>query len=428
MTRCILHVDMDAFFASVEQARRPDLRGKPVVVGGQPGQRGVVASASYEARRYGLHSAMPTSTAYRLCPQAVFLPADFSLYGARSGRLREMFRALTPLVQPMGLDEAYLDLTGFEALYGPPQQVARALKERIQSELGVTASVGIASNKLVAKVASDREKPDGLVEVAPGREAAFLAPLPVQALPGVGSATTLALQRLGINRVGQLAQTPFPVLRSRFGSLAPRLLEMAQGQDSSAVHLPGAAKSISRSTTFSQDTLDLSYVSAILAHLSERVGARLREKGRAARTIHLTLRFADFETITRSATLRQPTDSDQVLFSLASRLLIQSLSGKKLRLVGVGVTGLTERALQPSLFEPPRAGVGLDRCLDAIRDRHGLGAIQRGRTLSLGREYPMEKRDYLLPASLLQHERLPLYVARPKCLRITRLCHLPVGS
>lgn len=400
MTRCILHVDMDAFFASVEQARRPELRGKPLVVGGRPGERGVVASASYEARRYGLHSAMPVSTAYRLCPQAVFLPSDFSLYGQCSRQIREMLKELTPLVQPMGLDEAYLDLTGFEALYGPARQTAQRLKRRIQDELGVTASIGIASNKLVAKIASDWEKPDGLVEVTPGREEAFLAPLPVQALPGVGEATTAALRRLGIVRVGHLAQTPLSVLRSQFGSLAPHLLEMARGQDSSPVHLPGEAKSISHSTTFPQDTLDLSYVETTLARLSERVGARLRRNGRAARTIHLTLRFADFETISRSTTVRQPTDSDQVLFTSAWRLLSRSLSGKKIRLVGIGVTGLTERALQLSLFDPQGDSPGVDGCLDAIRARHGFAAIQRGRTLVLERTYP-RKGKYVLEESLL---------------------------
>lgn len=373
---------MDAFFASVEQARRPELRGKPVVVGGQPGGRGVVASASYEARRYGLHSAMPTSTAYRLCPHAIFLRSDFSHYVQCSRRLRDMFTDLTPLVQPMGLDEAYLDLTGFEALYGPARPVARRLKQHILDELGVTASIGIASNKLVAKIASDREKPDGLVEVAPGQEEAFLAPLPVEALPGVGKATTAALRRLGIVRVGQLARTPPSVLRTGFGSMAPHLLAMAQGRDSSPVHLPGEAKSISRSTTFDQDTQDLSYVQATLARLSESVGSRLRRKGRAARTIQLTLRFADFETISRSLTLRQPSDSDEVLFAVACRLLAQSLSGKKIRLVGVGVSGLTEKAVQLPLLEEHPVKAGIDQCLDSIRARHGFEAIQRGRTLA----------------------------------------------
>ena len=381
MERCILHVDMDAFFASVEQARDPSLRGKPVVVGGEPGQRGVVAAASYEARRYGLRSAMPLATAYRLCPQAVFLRGDFSLYRDYSRRLREMFRAVTPLVESGGLDEAYLDMTGFEVLYGPPRQVAVKLKERIKRELEITASVGIASNKLVAKVASDQRKPDGLVEVPPGQEAAFLAPLPVRSIPGIGAVTTQALTRLGISRVGELASTPLSVLQSVFGSLAPHLLNVARGIDTSPVHEHGEAKSVSHSTTFAQDTLDLSFVRATLASLSERVGARLRKKGRAARTVHLTVRFADFETLTRSQTLSQATDSDQVLFTVGWRLLSQSLSGKKIRLVGIGVDGLVEKSLQLSLLEPRRPPAEVDRCLDAIRARHGFDAIQRGRTL-----------------------------------------------
>ncbi|MDP2726609.1 MAG: DNA polymerase IV, partial [Dehalococcoidia bacterium] len=340
MIRCILHVDMDAFFASVEQARDPALRGRPVAVGGLPDQRGVVAAASYEARRYGLRSAMPLAVAYRLCPQAVFLPGNFALYEECSRRLLEMFRDLTPLVEPLGLDEAYLDLTGFEALYGPARKVALDLKEGIRRELGITASVGIASNKLVAKIASDRDKPDGLVEDPPGQETAFLAPLPVRSLPGVGETTALSLRRLGINSVGKLAQTSLAILRSSFGSLAPHLLQLARGLDSSPVEQPGEAKSVSRSTTFPKDTLDYTLVQATLGYLSERVGAALREEGKAARTIHLKLRFADFETITRSLTLSRSTDSDQALFTVAWKLLRQSLSGKRIRLVGVGASGL----------------------------------------------------------------------------------------
>lgn len=396
MTRRILHVDMDAFFASVEQARNPALRGRPVVVGGRPDQRGVVAAASYEARRYGLHSAMPLAVAYRLCPQAVFLPGNFSLYETYSRCLLEMFRALTPLVEPLGLDEAYLDLTGFEALYGPARKVAVDLKERIRRELGITASVGIASNKLVAKIASDQGKPDGLVEVAAGQEETFLAPLPVRSLPGVGRTTAQALRRLGINLVGELAQASLPVLRSLFGSMAPYLLQTARGLDPSPVEEPGEAKSISRSTTFPQDTVDYALVRAVMGYLSERVGARLREEGKAARTVHLKLRFADFETITRSLTLSRPTDSDQALFPVAWRLLCQSLSGKKIRLVGVGVSGLAPQSFQTSLLEPQVTRQGVDRCLDAIRARHGFGAIQRGRTLLLGRVYPLEEGRYVL--------------------------------
>ncbi|MDO8691043.1 MAG: DNA polymerase IV [Dehalococcoidia bacterium] len=382
MERRILHVDMDAFFASVEQARDPALQGRPVVVGGLPGQRGVVSAASYEARRYGLHSAMPLVVAHRLCPHAVFLPGDFNAYRFCSRRLMEMFRELTPLVEPRSLDEAYLDLTGCELLWGPPPEVAAGLKKRIRRELGITASVGIASNKLVAKIASDFRKPDGLVEVAAGQEASFLAGLPVRALPGVGLATAQALQNLGIGRVGDLAQAPLAVLRSRFDTLASHLVRMARGQDDSPVDGYGEAKSISRSITFASDTYGLAFVRAAAGCLAERVCSRLRERSRAARTVHLQLRFSDFETISRSSTLRTPTDSDQVVFDEVERLLSRSLSGKRIRLVGVGVSGLGPLAFQTSLLDQHAAGFKLDRCLDAIRARYGFRSVLRGRTLA----------------------------------------------
>jgi DNA polymerase-4 len=387
---------MDAFFASVEQARNPALRGKPVVVGGDPHQRGVVAAASYEARRYGIHSAMPLIMAYRLCPQAIFLRGNFSLYEQYSQRLLGFFRDLTPLVQPLGLDEAFLDLTGFEALYGPPERAAAALKQRIREELDLTASVGVASNKLVAKIASDLQKPDGLVVVPPGQEEAFLAPLPVGVLPGVGQRTVAALGRLGITRVGELAEASLASLRSLFASLAPQLLQMARGIDPSPVQEPGEAKSISRSTTFPCDTLDYAFVRATLGYLVERVGARLRAEGQTARTIHLKLRFADFETVTRSRTL-EPTDSDETIFTAALQLMNLALKGKKIRLVGVGVSGLGPRALQASFLAPlGDRHQRVDRCLDDIRARYGFGAIQRGRTLPLGKVYPRERDRYVL--------------------------------
>jgi len=297
----------------------------------------------------------------------------------------EMFRDLTPLVEPRSLDEAYLDLTGCEALHGPVLKLARDLKDRIHAELEITASVGIATNKLVAKIASDFKKPNGLVDVPAGNEASFLAPLPVRALPGVGPATARGLQDLGIIRVADLAATPVSVLRSRFGSLASHLLRMARGIDDSPVEQFGEAKSISRSITFGTDTLDYAFLRAVVGCLVERVGARLRDRGRAARTVHLQVRFADFETITRSATLATPADSDDILFAEALRLLDHSICGKRVRLVGVGVSGLGPLAFQPSLLGQDESGLRLDRCLDAIRARHGSRSVMRGRTLMVGR-------------------------------------------
>ncbi|MEK7280958.1 MAG: DNA polymerase IV, partial [Chloroflexota bacterium] len=271
---CIFHIDMDAFFVSVERARDESLWGKPVAVGGR-GVRGVVASASYEARAYGIMAGMSLSQARRLCPEAVFLEGRFGHYQEVSRRLIDLLYRFTPDVEVSGIDEAYLDMTGFELLYGNPLTTARRLKEQIQEELRVTASVGIASSKLVAKVASDFYKPDGLCLVPSGEESAFLAPLPVAHLPGVGPQTEKALASLGVETIGQLALLPFPLLRRLFGRSGLTLYHHAQGLDNSPVEPPAEAKSISRSTTFERDTLDLAFLEAILGYLTERVGAEL---------------------------------------------------------------------------------------------------------------------------------------------------------
>jgi DNA polymerase-4 len=252
--RTVIHIDLDAFFVSVEQASNPELRGKPVVVGGKPGSRGVVATASYEARAFGLHSAMPLSTAVRLCPQAIFIEGNYHHYAEVSKKFMAILADFSPFLEPMGLDEAYMDVTGFESLHGSIYQMALKIKQRVKDELRIVASIGIAPSKVVAKVASDESKPDGLIEVRPGGEAAFLAPLAIRKLPGVGKKTEQVLTDLGIRIIGQIARMPLPALKSHFGVFGDMLYHRANGIDNSPVTSPEEAKSISREPTLEEDT------------------------------------------------------------------------------------------------------------------------------------------------------------------------------
>jgi DNA polymerase IV len=384
--RTIMHVDLDAFFVSVEQARNPELKGKPVVVGGRPGGRGVVAAASYEARKFGLHSAMPLKTAVRLCPQAIFLAGDFSRYRDASRKFMAILADYTPFLEPMGLDEAYLDVTGFESLHGSIRHMAEEIRKRIRDELGLPASVGIASSKVVAKVACEQSKPDGLIEVPQGVERAFLAHLPVGDLPGAGKKTEQVLKGMGIKTIGELAAAPVNLLKSRFGVSGEALKRRANGIDNSRVEPPGEAKSISRETTFGKDTRNREFLGATLRYLAEKVGADLRRHNRQARSITLKLRYADFTTIIRSRTLPEATDSDGPIFSSVSVLLEKALSSEKqpVRLIGVGVSNLVEPGRQLTLLEPPSERLArLNRTIDNIRDKYGFTAIQTGQTLFL---------------------------------------------
>ncbi len=382
----ILHVDLDAFFVSVEQALDPQLMGKPVVVGGRPGLRGVVASASYEARAYGIHAGMPLARAHRFCPHAIFLKGSFPRYQHASERFIIILGDFTPELEPAGIDEAYLDLTGFESLYGPAWETALRIKQRIKEEIGITASIGIGSSKLMAKVASQLAKPDGVLEVAPGEERPFLAPLPVGMLPCVGPKTERVLKGMGVTTIGGLADLPASLLKGRFGLLGEMIHRYARGIDEREVEPPPAAKSIGRETTFIQDTLDRPFLGAMLHYLSERVGAELRRDGRRARHITLKLRYADFDTITRSRTLRQATDADRVIFDAALELMERCLCHKrqKVRLVGIGVSGLVDEGSQLSFLDSPaERWRRLDTVIDRIRSRYGFTAIHRGRTLLL---------------------------------------------
>ena len=394
-----MHIDLDAFFVSVEQVENPELEGKPVVVGGRPERRGVVASASYEARAFGLHAGMPLTTACRLCPQATFIEGSFPKYCNASQRFMAILADFSPYLESVSLDEAYLDVTGFESIYGSIYQMAVAIKKRIKTELGLYASVGIASCKVVAKVASELSKPDGLLEVAAGQERSFLSPLPITKLPGIGKKTERILNSLGIDTIGNLSITPLATLKSHFGASGEILWRYSRGIDDRKVEPPAEAKSISRETTFGKDTRDHSLLKATLRYLSERVGSQLRQRGKQARCVTLKLRYADFTTITRHHTLRQGSDSDQTFFDTGVELLKKALSQEKqkVRLIGIGVSNLTEPGRQLDMLDLSAQRLGqLNKAIDRIRKKYGFTAIQTGRTLLLKDIFPTGDDGYTL--------------------------------
>jgi len=399
MVRRIMHIDLDAFFVSVEQAANPELQGKPVVVGGRPDRRGVVACASYEARASGLHAGMPLTTAYRLCPQATFIEGSFPRYRRASQRFMAILADFSPYLEPVSLDEAYLDATGFETIYGSTQQMAVNIRQRIRDDLRLSASVGIASSKVIAKVASELSKPDGLLEVTDGDECSFLAPLPIAKLPGIGKKSERLLTNLGIHTIRQLATSPPEMLKHYFGAAGELMHRHANGIDDRQVAPPTAARSISRETTFGTDTRDRSILQATLSYLSERVGSELRQHARQARCITLKLRYADFTTITRRRTLRQANDSNQVIFNTGCQLLEEALSLQKqpIRLIGIGVSNLAEPGKQLDMLDSSAGRAGqLDKAIDRIRKKYGFTAIQRGRTLPLKDIFPADNEGYTL--------------------------------
>ena len=379
--RVILHVDMDAFFASVEERDRPELAGRPVIVGGRAEARGVVAAASYAARRFGVHSAMPMRTALRLCPEAVVLPPRLPRYREVSARIRAVFSRYTPLVEPLSLDEAYLDITESLGLFGGAEAIGRRIKADIRAETGLTASVGIGPNKLAAKIASDLDKPDGFV-VAPDDLTAFLDALPVSRLPGVGRAAQAKLDRLGIRRVRELRLAPASRLEAAFGArAATRLAALARGEDNRPVTPDREAKSISHERTFAEDVEDAGILRASLLAAVEEVGFRLRRLGRTASGVELKLRYDDFRTITRHRKLAAPTDATDALWGAARQLLDASWSGRPVRLIGMGVDRLGERVSQPELFAAPSPRPRVDAAADAVRERFGAGVLRRAAAL-----------------------------------------------
>ncbi|MEU9508188.1 DNA polymerase IV [Micromonospora sp. NPDC048170] len=374
----ILHVDMDAFFASVEVRRRPELRGRPVVVGGV-GPRGVVSSASYEARRYGVRSAMPTARARALCPHAVYLPPDFTQYSAASQAVMQIFRDVTPLVEPLSLDEAFLDVAGARRLFGPPAAIARRIRERVAGEQGLTCSVGVAPSKFVAKLGSTRAKPDGLLVVPANRVLDFLHPLPVSALWGVGERSTETLRRLGLATIGDLAEAPIGMLRKALGEAsAAHLHELAWGRDPRRVSPEQVEKSIGAEVTFDADVADPLEIRRALLALSEKVGIRLRRAGQVGRTVSLKVRMADFRTVSRSRTTGVPTDVAREIFDTVWALYTVLDPGERVRLVGVRVEGLAaaqETPRQLTLGAPERGWREAEAAADAAAARFGRSVI-----------------------------------------------------
>jgi DNA polymerase-4 len=379
----ILHVDMDAFYASVEVRRDPQLAGRPVLVGGAGG-RGVVASASYEARAFGITSAMPMARALRLCPHAVVVSPDFAAYAEASERIREIFLSYTPLVEPLALDEAFLDIGGSVRLFGPPPAIGESIRARIRDELSLPASVGVAPNKFLAKLGSQKAKPDGLLHVRAGEVDGFLAPLSVRDLWGVGEATSARLERFGVRTVADLRALPGATLRRLLGpAAAGALSQLARGEDLRSVIPWEAARGMSAEETFERDIDDPMALRRELLRLSERVARRLRRGGVAGRTVTLKLRYASFQTITRSRTLHTPTDQATVLHAEVGALLdALRLERVRVRLVGVGVTNLvpTGAARQLMLDDDDRWG-RLERAADVARGRFGDEAITRGALL-----------------------------------------------
>jgi DNA polymerase-4 len=402
--RTILHVDLDAFFAAVEQRDDPSLRGKPVIVGGGgPNDRGVVSTASYEARVFGVRSAMPLRTAAALCPNAIFVPVNGSKYSEASKQVMTILERFSPLVEQLSIDEAFLDVTGTETLYGSGEDLARKLKQAVHDETGLTISVGVAANRLVAKIASDLKKPDGLVVVLPGTEREFLAPLPIERLWGVGASTRKGLADYNVRTIGDLAALPEDVLVRRFGKHGGDLALRAQGVGDTVVGGHEGAKSVSQETTFDTDTGDWETLEQTLLALSEGVARRLRDDHILCWTVGVKIRDRDFVTITRQKTLEEPTDSTDLIWRTAVALTKKEVKGKVMRLLGVAASGLTEES-QLALF-----GQDDDRrrkaqaAADEVRHKYGSRSIKRARLIDAGVREGFELDPRRLP--LLERKR-----------------------
>lgn len=381
--RAILHVDMDAFYASIEIRDDPALRGKPVIVGGPPESRGVVAAASYEVRKYGVHSAMSSYRAKKLCPHAIFVSGRMSHYADVSRQIFAILRSYTPLVEPLSIDEAFLDVSGSRNLFGTEVDIGRAIKKRIRTETKLTASVGVAPNKFLAKLASDLEKPDGLVVVKADRAAALLADLPVGKIWGIGKVAQKSLETIGVRTVREMLDCPRERLDGVFGSNTGRLLELARGIDERPVVVGEAAKSIGAETTFAKDISDEADLRIYLTTLMARVARRLRKSGYRTQTVQLKARYADFKTVTRAVTLPEPTTSTEVLQNAVRDLFEYRLGrkGRALRLIGTSVSNLTSPVdSELMLFHDgklERQG-NLDTVVDALQDKYGSKTIWRG--------------------------------------------------
>ena len=379
MVRRIMHVDMDAFYASVEQGDRPELKGKPVIVGG--GKRGVVSAASYEARRFGVHSAMPIFQARRLCREGIFLPVRMERYKEVSRQVMEILGRISPLVEQLSIDEAFIDITGTESLHGAPRDLAVKVKQAVREQTSLSCSVGIAPNRFLAKIASDMDKPDGLTFLEEKDIPGLLATLPVGRLPGVGAKSARKLSELGVVVAADILRFPVDFWTRRLGKYGATLYERARGIDPSPVIPDCEAKSVSAEDTFPVDTNDPEELNKWLLWQAESVGHSLRRDGYRGKTVTLKVKYSDFRMVTRSRSLREETDCTQIIFQTASRLLQDLNVTGKVRLIGVGVSNLCKEPPQVPLF-PDAASVRyarLDRVLDAVREKYGQEVMKRGR-------------------------------------------------
>ncbi len=406
--RVIFHVDMDAFFVSVEEIFDPSLKGKPVVVGGESHERGVVSAASYEARKFGVHSAMPLRTAYQRCPQAIFVSGHPERYREYSGRVFEVLGHFSPKVEMASIDEAYLDMTGTERLLGPPMKAAHLLHEAVKSATELNCSIGVASSRLVAKVSSDQAKRNGILWVQPGLEAPYLAPMEVRRIPGVGKVMEKNLHSMGIRRIGDLAALEESFLEAKFGKWGLALAGKAEGRDAGGWFDADVAdradpKSISHEHTFNEDTADVERLEATLAHLAEKVGRRLREHKVHARTVQLKLRYTDFSTITRANTLPAPTQLDIDLVNESRRLLHSNWERcRTIRLIGIHASGFTDEVGQLDLLDDGRneRWRKVLEASDKLRDKFGESAV----ALGSGMRGRFRERVHENPAALLGKE------------------------
>jgi len=384
--KAIIHLDMDAFYPAVEVLDNPSLKGKPVIVGGSR-ERGVVSSASYEARKFGIHSAQPMATAMRLCPHGIFLPVRMGRYKEVSNQIFEIFHQLTPLVEPLSIDEAFLDVTGSLKLFGGPKEIAKKIKKAVLEETSLTVSAGVAPSKFLAKIASDLHKPDGLTIVSEDQVKAFLNPLPIGKLWGVGKTTQKALAHLGIKTIGDLSRLPLEVLERRFGKHGIHLHRLSRGIDDREVEPLRDVKSIGREETFSEDLLDMATIKRGLLSLATRVSRRMRRKGLAGKRVTLKVKYHDFVQITRSETLTKAIDDGREIFQNCCRLLEKTEAGKRpLRLLGIALSHLSDQAspIQLSLFETgpgPARSKKLNLALDKIHEKFGESAILPGALL-----------------------------------------------
>lgn len=401
--RTIAHIDMDAFFVSVEELFDPSLKGKPVVVGGKANERGVVSAASYAARKFGVHSAMPLRTAHQLCPQAIFIEGHPVRYRECSRKVHDVLQTFSPKVEMASIDEAYLDLTGTERLHGPPLKAAHRLHEAVQEQTQLRCSIGVSTSRMVSKVASDQAKPNGLLWIPPGQEAAFLGPLDVRKIPGVGKKTEQTLHEMGVRRVADLAAMETAFLESRLGKWGLALAGKSLGLDAGGYfdHDVGSdedPKSISHEHTFGEDSTDADYLEATLTKLSEMVARRLREHKLHARTLHLKLRYSDFSTFTRAVTLDHATDLDIDLIEHSRALFRRAWTGAAVRLLGIGATSLRAHEGQLNLLEGEKANRWRNalQAADKLRDKFGDSSV----SLASGMKGSYREKTHENPADL----------------------------